>query len=253
VPNPNWAVFFAMGNSEHILVLDDEPKVRTLLRRCLEGEGFVVSEAKDGAEMRLRLERDAVSLITLDLSLGKENGLDLAREIRKACNIPIIMLTGKGDTIDRVVGLELGADDYLAKPFELRELVARVRAVLRRVQPAEPAIVSGQRYAFAGWIFDVDQRRLQRNDGEDQELTTSEFNLLEAFVKRPHRVLSRNDIMDLLKGHDWSPLDRSIDNLVARLRKKVERDPDRPTLIKTVRGVGYTFTAEVERRARGKR
>src|SRR5262245_40387509 len=167
-----------MGNAGHILIVDDEPKVRTLLRRCLEGEGFAVSEAKDGAEMRLCLEREAVSLITLDLSLGKENGLDLAREIRKAGNIPIIMLTGKGDAIDRVVGLELGADDYLAKPFELRELVARVRAVLRRTRTAEPAIASGQRYTFAGWIFDVEQRGLQRIGGDVQELTTSEFNLL---------------------------------------------------------------------------
>jgi DNA-binding response OmpR family regulator len=124
-------------------------KVRTLLRRCLEGEGFTVSEAKDGNEMRV--EQEPVSLITLDLSLGKENGLDLAREIRKGCNNPIIMLTGKGDAIDRVVGLELGADDYLAKPFELRELIARAWAVLRRVQPVQAATASGQRYVFAGW------------------------------------------------------------------------------------------------------
>jgi two-component system OmpR family response regulator len=242
-----------MNKSGHILIVDDEPRVRTLLRRCLEGEGFAVSEAKDGAEMRRRLEREAVSLITLDLNLGAENGLDLAREIRKERNIPIIMLTGKGDAIDRVVGLEVGADDYLAKPFEMRELVARVRAVLRRAQPAERPSSAGQRYTFAGWTFDIDQRSLKRGDGAEQDLTTSEFNLLEAFVKRPHRVLSRDDIMDLLKGQDWSPLDRSIDNLVARLRKKVELDPDRPTLIKTVRGVGYTFSAHVERAASAKR
>lgn len=231
----------------HILVVDDDPKVRTLLRRCLEGEGFVVSDAKDGAELQSCLQRQQISLITLDLNLGNENGLDLARDIRKQRNIPIIMLTGKGDAIDRVVGLEVGADDYLAKPFELRELVARIRAVLRRVTPTEPAAATGQRYAFEGWVLDISRRSLKRNSGDDQDLTTSEFNLLEAFVKRPHRVLSRDDIMDLLKGHDWSPLDRSIDNLVARLRKKVEKDPDRPALIKTVRGAGYTFTADVER------
>jgi DNA-binding response OmpR family regulator len=242
-----------VSSSGHILVVDDEPKVRTLLRRCLEGEGFAVSEAKDGAEMRVRLERDPVSLVTLDLNLGKENGLDLARELRKQHNVPIIMLTGKGDAIDRVVGLEVGADDYLAKPFELRELVARVRAVLRRAQPAAAAAPSaGQRFAFEGWVFDINRRSLKRGSGESLELTTSEFNLLEAFVKHPHRVLSRDDIMDLLKGHDWSPLDRSIDNLVARLRKKIEQDPDRPALIKTVRGVGYTFTADVERRGSAK-
>src|SRR5262245_157582 len=240
-----------MGKAGHILIVDDEPKVRTLLRRCLEGEGFAVSEAKDGAQMRGCLEREAVSLITLDLNLGRENGLDLAREIRKERNVPIIMLTGRGDAIDRVVGLEVGADDYLPKPFELRELVARVRAVLRRAQPA-PLTSTGLCYAFGGWIFDVHRRSLRRNDGLEQELTTSEFNLLEAFVKRPHRVLSRDEIMDLLKGQDWSPLDRSIDNLIARLRKKVEPDPDQPTLIKTVRGVGYTFTAQVERAGSGK-
>jgi DNA-binding response OmpR family regulator len=231
----------------HILVVDDDPKVRALLRRCLEGEGFAVSDAKDGAELHTCLQRQQISLITLDLNLGKENGLDLARDIRKQRNIPIIMLTGKGDAIDRVVGLEVGADDYLAKPFELRELVARIRAVLRRVTPTEPAAATGQRYAFEGWVLDISRRSLKRDSGDDQDLTTSEFNLLEAFVKRPHRVLSRDDIMDLLKGHDWSPLDRSIDNLVARLRKKVEKDPDRPALIKTVRGAGYTFTADVER------
>jgi DNA-binding response OmpR family regulator len=232
----------------HILVVDDDPKVRTLLRRCFEGEGFAVSEAQDGAELRTCLARYPVNLITLDINLGRENGLDLARDIRKDCNIPIIMLTGKGDAIDRIVGLELGADDYLAKPFELRELVARVRAVLRRTAVSEePAPAGGQRYGFDGWVFDLHRRSLTRQDGGEQDLTTSEFNLLEAFVKRPHRALSRDDIMDLLKGHDWSPLDRSIDNLIARLRKKVERDPDRPSLIKTVRGVGYIFVAEVKR------
>jgi DNA-binding response OmpR family regulator len=237
----------------HILVVDDDPKVRTLLRRCLEGEGFAVSDAKDGAELHACLARQAVSLITLDLNLGKENGLDLARAIRKEHNIPIIMLTGKGDTIDRVIGLEVGADDYLAKPFELRELVARVRAVLRRAAPGETKASTGERYTFEGWILDISRRSLKDGEGQEQELTTSEFNLLEAFVKRPHRVLSRDEIMDLLKGHDWSPLDRSIDNLVARLRKKIETNADQPTLIKTVRGVGYTFTGDVERQGSGKK
>jgi two-component system, OmpR family, response regulator len=233
--------------SGHILVVDDEPRVRTLLRRCLEGEGYAVSEAKNGAEMRACIDHQPISLITLDIGLGKENGLDLAREIRKQRNIPIIMLTGKGDAIDRVVGLELGADDYLAKPFEMRELVARVRAVLRRAAPNE-VNPQGQRYAFEGWVLDVGRRTLSKVDCDAAELTTGEFKLLEAFVKRPHRVLSRDDIMDMVKGHDWSPLDRSIDNMVARLRKKIERDPDRPALIKTVRGAGYVFTADVEHR-----
>ena len=233
----------------HILVVDDDTKVRTLLRRCFEGEGFAVSEAKDGAELRACLDQHPITLVTLDLNLGKENGLDLAREMRRDHNVPIIMLTGKGDPIDRIVGLELGADDYLAKPFELRELLARVRAVLRRSAANEQAVPSGQRYVFADWVFDINLRSLKRDTGEERDLTTSEFNLLEAFIKRPHRVLSRDDIMDLLKGQDWSPLDRSIDNLIARLRKKIERDPDHPSFIKTVRGVGYTFAVEVKRRA----
>jgi DNA-binding response OmpR family regulator len=228
--------------------VDDDPKVRTLLRRCFETEGFTVSEAKDGQELQVQLEQHAVSLITLDLNLGPENGLDLARQIRQVRNVPIIMLTGKGDAIDRVVGLELGADDYLVKPFELRELLARVRAVLRRSNAAPAPEPSGLTFAFEDWVFDLDRRELSRREtAEIVDLTTSEFNLLEAFVKRPHRVLSRDDIMDLLKGHDWSPLDRSIDNLIARLRKKVESDPDRPRLIKTVRGVGYTLAVDVRR------
>jgi DNA-binding response OmpR family regulator len=232
----------------HILVVDDDPKVRTLLRRCFEGEGFGVSEAENGLELQAQLDRHPVSLITLDLNLGPENGLDLARQVRQQRNVPIIMLTGKGDAIDRVVGLELGADDYLAKPFELRELLARVRAVLRRSNATAAPEPSRDRLEFESWIFDLNRRELSRQQtGERVELTTGEFNLLEMFVKRPHRVLSRDDIMDLPRGHDWSPLDRSIDNLVARLRKKIESDPDRPRLIKTVRGVGYTFTAEVRR------
>lgn len=231
----------------HIVIVDDDPKVRTLLRRCLEGEGFAVSDAKDGAELHACLQRHAVSLITLDLNLGKENGLDLARAVRQEHNVPIIMLTGKGDPIDRVIGLEVGADDYLAKPFELRELVARVRAVLRRAAPAQTTSPNTHCYTFDGWALDINRRSLKNSAGTEQELTTSEFNLLEAFVKRPHRVLSREEIMDLLKGQDWSPLDRSIDNLVARLRKKIEKNPDKPTLIKTVRGAGYTFTADVDR------
>ncbi len=233
----------------HILIVDDDLKIRTLLRRCFEGEGFAVSEAKDGAELRACLERHPITLITLDLNLGKENGLDLAREIRKSWNTPIIMLTGKGDAIDRIVGLELGADDYLAKPFELRELVARVRAVLRRSAAREELAPSESRYMFDGWIFDLHRRSLTRDGGAGPDLTTSEFNLLEAFVKRPHRALSRDDIMDLLKGQDWSPMDRSIDNLIARLRKKIEHDPDHPSLIKTVRGIGYIFAADVKRAA----
>jgi DNA-binding response OmpR family regulator len=241
-----------MANTNvQVLVVDDEAEVRTLLRKCLEREGFQVVEAKDGAEMRASIEQRPISLITLDLTLGGEDGLDLAREIRAKRNVPIIIITGKGDTIDRVVGLELGADDYIAKPFQLREVLARVRAVLRRYGATETpaagqAAAGHERYAFEDMVLDVTGRGLARAGGQLQELTTAEFNLLEIFVKRPHRVLSRDNIMDLLKGHEWSPIDRSIDALVGRLRKKIEPDPDHPRLIKTVRGIGYAFTADVK-------
>ena len=240
-------------SSTHILVVDDEPEVRLLLRRCFEIEGYSVTEAKDGAEMRAALAAAPISLVTLDLKLGGEDGLVLAREIRASQNVPIVMVTGKNDTIDRVVGLELGADDYIAKPFHLREVLARVRAVLRRyeasLQPAvaAPAGATNASFAFAGFVLDPDRRELRRATGEPVDLTTAELGMLLMFVERPGRVLSRDNIMDLLKGQDWSPLDRSIDTLVSRLRRKIEPDPDRPQLIKTVRGVGYAFAADVRR------
>jgi DNA-binding response OmpR family regulator len=161
------------------------------------------------------------------------------------------MITGKGDTIDRVVGLELGADDYIAKPFHVREVLARVRAVLRRyeaplaAEPAPPDEAAKEVLLFEGWTLDPTRRELRADSGEVCELTTAEFNMLLMFVQRPSRVLSRDNIMDLLKGHGWSPLDRSIDSLVARLRRKIGDAADAPRLIKTVRGVGYVFTAEV--------
>lgn len=236
-------------------MVDDEAAVRELLKDCLEMEGFAVTEARNGTEINEQLERHAIDLITLDLNLGGENGFDLVREIRATRNVPIVMITGKGDTIDRVVGLELGADDYIAKPFQLREVVARIRAVLRRYhcipdtvpQPAATA-ETGERYAFGEFELNVPHRQLSSSDGTIHELTTSEFNLLLAFVRRPSRVLSRDNMMDLLKGHEWSPTDRSIDALIVRLRRKIEPEPTAPTFIKTVRGVGYVFTADVTKR-----
>ncbi len=231
-----------------ILVVDDEAEIRTLLRKCFERDGFSVAEARNGAEMRAHLEDRDLVLVTLDLTLGGEDGLELAREIRAKRNVPIIMITGKGDTIDRVVGLELGADDYITKPFQLREVLARVRAVLRRYASVEPLQGSSEdeRYEFEEHVLDIGRRQLMRS-GAPCELTTAEFNLLHIFVKRPRRVLSRDNIMDMLKGHEWSPLDRSIDALVGRLRKRIEADPNNPALIKTVRGVGYVFTADARR------
>ena len=237
--------------AKHILVVDDEAAVRTLLRECFELEGYRVSEAADAASAKAQLEPEPPHLITLDLKLGGDDGLDLARQIRGICNVPIVMITGKGDMIDRVIGLELGADDYISKPFHVREVLARVKAVLRRYEavpsprevPSRPG--AEHTYHFAGWALDITRRELKGAGGASTELTTAEFNLLALFVERPHRVLSRDNIMDLLKGHQWTPFDRSIDSLIVRLRRKIEPDPDTPRLIKTVRGVGYVFAADV--------
>ncbi len=235
-----------------ILIVDDEEQICTLLGNLFANEGYAVATARDGAGTRAVLETMPVDLITLDLNLGGEDGLALARELRASRDLPIIMISAKADEIDRVVGLELGADDYISKPFNLREVLARVRAVLRRYQPpaqaAAPPVDGGhERYAFAGLVLDLAARELTDAAGEVVELTTAEFNMLDVFVRRPARVLSRSTIMDLLKGHEWSPYDRTIDTLVGRLRKKIEPDPEQPRLIKTVRGVGYVLTAEVTR------
>ena len=236
--------------TDHILVVDDDPKIRKILKRCFEQEGYRVSEAASGSEARRIIESSSIQLITLDLTLGDEDGLIVARDIRSKSSVPIIMVTGKGDTIDRVVGLEIGADDYIAKPFHLREVLARVRTVMRRSghQPQLSDANSNDQkdcITFDRWHFDLARRELVTKDGTVCDLTTGEFDLLKALVTNANRVLSRNQIMDLIKGHDWSPTDRTIDNQIARLRKKIEADPDRPTLVKTVRGVGYTFTANI--------
>jgi DNA-binding response OmpR family regulator len=236
----------------NVLIVDDEAEVRALLRDYFELEGYRVSEAGDGAAMRSHLEKHPVTLITLDINLPGQDGFALAREIRAQRNVPIIMISGKQDPIDQVIGLELGADDYITKPFNLREVLARVRAVLRRYQHDErpAASLTGQsndRYGFDGFVLSIPRRELTDANGRVVELTAAEFNLLELLVMRPARVMTRDNIMDALKGHDWSPMDRSIDTLVARLRKKVEGDTDHPRLIKTVRGVGYVFAAEVRK------
>ena len=237
-----------------ILVVDDDAEVRALLRRCFELEGYQVTEAKDGNELRSRMQEHRTTLITLDLTLGGEDGLALAREIRSADNIPIVMITGKSDPIDRIVGLELGADDYITKPFHLREVLARVRAVLRRYEPTlqvkpDPQSAEPDQRGFAFDRFELRsaKREVTELGGKVVDLTTAEFNMLQMFVERPSCVLSRDNIMDLLKGHEWSPLDRSIDSLIARLRKKIEADGDNPRLIKTVRGIGYVLAVDVKR------
>lgn len=242
----------AAERQARILIVDDDAEVRVLLRRVLVRDGFVVVEAQDAAEARHWFSQEVPDLVTLDLRLGADDGLTLAREFRASSKVPIIMITGVGDTIDRVVGLELGADDYIVKPFEGREVLARVRAVLRRYDgianvPQEPAPPKAERYAFGDWVLEPARRALVSRAGVEQSLTTLEFNLLELLVQRPGRILSRDNIMDLLKGHDWSPTDRTIDQLVVRVRRKIEPDPETPQIIKTVRGTGYIFAASVTR------
>lgn len=241
-----------------ILVVDDDPKIRSLLRNVLEAEGLAVSEASNAEETLAQFTASAADLITLDINLGVDNGLDIARRIRALSQVPIIMVSGKDDVIDRVVGLEIGADDYITKPFYGREVVARVRSVLRRSNgsavPDNPVadstgptpIETDSRFCFDGITVLPDCLEVLDRDGTNCALTTGDFKLLTVFLERPKRVLSRDQLMDLTGGIEWSPLDRTIDNQVARLRKKIERDPSEPRLIKTVRGIGYSFVGDVE-------
>jgi len=227
---------------QHILVIDDDAQIRRMLRRILEDEGYKVTESADASNLETAL-RGSIDLVTLDLNLGHIDGLAVARQIRAVSDVPIIMITGKGDMIDRIVGLELGADDYIAKPFHLREVLARIRSVLRRTHPPARTRTEGT-IRFDGYALDPARRTLRTEEGSDIALTTGEFDLLLLFAQHAHAVLDRDRIMDLLKGHDWAPTDRSIDNQVARLRKLIEKDTRHPRLIKTVRGAGYSFTPE---------
>ena len=237
--------------AEHILIVDDDDKIRRMLRRSLEDEGYRVSEAVDAEAVNRQMAAARIDLVTLDLNLGSSDGLTIARELRRISNVPIIIITGKGDVIDRIVGLEIGADDYVSKPFHLREVLARVRSVLRRHEgnsgAAKPASSDPgeSSFSFDGWVFSPGRRELLAPGGVLCALTTGEFDLLAMFVARPGRVLTRDQIMDVLKGNDWAPNDRSIDNQIARLRKKIEADPADPRIIKTVRGAGYSFSARV--------
>jgi two-component system OmpR family response regulator len=239
-----------VSGAPHILIVDDHREIRDLVSRALAKEGFRVSAAADGRAMRKVLADSRIDLILLDLMLPGEDGLSLCRELRAKSNIPIVMLTAKGDEVDRVIGLEMGADDYLPKPFGSRELVARIKAVLRRSREAMPADsgVRPKRFGFDRWELDTGSRELLRNDGVVVPLSTGEYDLLLAFVERPQRVLSRDQLLDLARGRVANALDRSIDTQVSRLRKKLERDPSDPKIIKTVWGGGYVFTPAVTRR-----
>jgi DNA-binding response OmpR family regulator len=237
-----------MSETGHILVVDDQQEICDLVREYLTDEGFRVSTAQDGAGLREEIARSPVDLVILDLMLPGEDGLQLARELRNQSEIGIIMLTGRGETVDRIIGLEMGADDYLPKPFHLRELLARVRSVLRRVASRNGEGVSGQRLRarFAGWSFDLGSRALTSPSGEEVRLTTGEFELLAAFVDNAGQVLSRDRLLDLARHREAGPFDRTIDVQVGRLRRKLEEDSRTPSLIKTVRGGGYIFTPAVE-------
>ncbi len=231
----------------HILVVDDHSDIRDLLKRFLEQHGYRVSCARDGREMKKLLEHSTIQLIVLDLMLPGEDGLTLCRELRVHSAIPIVMLTAMGEDMDRIVGLEMGADDYLAKPFNPRELLARIKAVLRRSQPQdEPSAEIGvAHYYFAQWQLDMLRRELVDSSGIGISLSTAEFDLLKVFLERPQRVLSRDQLLDLARGREAQAFDRAIDTQVSRLRRKLEQDAKNPELIKTVWGGGYLFAAEV--------
>jgi DNA-binding response OmpR family regulator len=231
-------------NAEHILVVDDDPMIRETLRDFLGGEGYRISVAAGGEAMRGCLLMGSVDAILLDLGLPGEDGLRLTREIRSVSDVPIIMLTGRNELVDRIVGLEIGADDYMGKPFHLRELLARLRTVLRRHRSPDPAAGNEEIIRFDGWQLDLGRRELLAADGNEVVLTTAEFEMLAVLARQPRRVFTREKLMDLTRGRNLDAFERTIDSQIARLRKKIERDSERPALIKSVRGVGYVFTGK---------
>ena len=243
-----------MSQARTVLVVDDEPEVRTVLRAALEARGFSILEAATKEEALKAFDEQRPDLVTLDLKLGHFDGLQLAREMRAVRNAPLIMITGKDSQIDRIVGLEHGADDYIVKPFNLRETMLRIQNVLKRYaaplvtaedvgQPSAPLILG-----FDHCVLDLVKRELRSIDGALIDLTEAEFRLLALFVQNPARVLSRDEIAPVVQGREWSPLDRTVDGHVARLRRKLEGPTDEPRVIKSVRGVGYVFASDVSAR-----
>ncbi|MGC2408500.1 MAG: response regulator [Methyloceanibacter sp.] len=232
-----------------LLVVDDDREIRNLLSALLTRRGYKVVTARDDQEMREVLASSRVDLIILDVMLPGKDGLTICRELRATKAIPIIMLTARGEPTDRIVGLEIGADDYLPKPFEVRELEARIKAVLRRssTSSSRPDGTLGVRFMFAGWTLDARLRQLLSPEGVVVELTSGEFDLLLVFAERPQRVLSRDQLMDLARGREATAFDRSIDVQVSRLRRKIEGVDTMSELIKTVRSSGYIFTPAVQR------
>jgi two-component system OmpR family response regulator len=235
----------------HILIVDDDREILDLVSRFLRKHGYRVSGARNGFEMRERLAAAEIDLIILDLMLPGEDGLSLCRDIRSRSSLPIIVLTALGEDTDRIVGLEMGADDYLAKPFNSRELLARIKAVLRRAgrEAGKPATgQSGKSVQFAGWQLDLVRHELTSPQGVVTDLSAGEYDMLIAFIEHPQRVLSRDQLLDLARSRVAAPFDRSVDVQVSRLRRKLEPGRDGSALIKTVRGAGYLFIPAVERR-----
>lgn len=241
-----------METRHHVAVVDDEADLRRSVAEYLQLQGFAVSQAEGGPGLRALLGRETIDLVLLDLRMPGEDGIAVLRWVREQFSVPVIMVTAMGEPIDRIVGLEVGADDYVAKPFELRELLARIRAVLRRAAssavagvPAQPAAPPFPERVRLGRVeLDLLARRLVQPDGKEVPLTGMEFDLLRVLVGNPNRVLTRDQLLDQAHHDSWEPFDRSIDIRIARLRKKVERDPARPEVIRTIRGAGYMFVPE---------
>jgi two-component system OmpR family response regulator len=239
--------WYLMDATPHIFFVEDDPEIRAMVADFLGQSGFRVTVAHDGDQIDQVLRGNDVDLLLLDIMLPKEDGLSLCRRLRASSNLPIIMLTARGSEVDRVIGLEIGADDYLTKPFSSHELVARIRAVLRRSQLAarQPDNKRHSAMLFSGWRLDLVSRRLYSQDGTRVQLTSGEFELLLAFCEHANRVLTREALLDFTHGRAPATIDRSIDIQVSRLRRKIERDPKDPALIQTVRSGGYVFTAAV--------
>ncbi|WP_342109472.1 response regulator [Methylobacterium sp. SI9] len=231
----------------HILVVEDDREISTLIARYLRGNDCRVTLAGDGSEMDRALTESRIDLIVLDLMLPGEDGLSLCRRLRETSQIPILILTAKSEDVDRILGLELGADDYLTKPFNPRELLARIRAILRRVAAEAPDTDDRRRLHFSGWTLDISLRQVLSPEGARIAITGAEFDLLHALCLRPGRVLSRDQLLDLTQGRAAGPFERSIDVLISRIRQKIERDTRNPEFIRTIRSGGYLFTPEVTR------
>ena len=238
-----------MSESHRILVVDDDSDVRFMLKRYLARYGFQVDTVENGARMREVIGKGDFDLVVLDLNMPGEDGISLARYLRDNHRVGIIMLTAAAEVVDRIVGLEVGADDYVTKPFEQRELLARIKSVIRRLKGASPPSAErspeqGQRIAFGECSLDLDARKLYGEDGQEITITSMEFDLLKAFADNPNKVLSRDQLLNLAHNRDWEPFDRSIDIRITRLRRKIEPDPKKPQIIKTVRGAGYIYSVE---------